>query len=182
MSFNVTRSPSRACCGSLSGKGPLTLLDRRPPTQVCPSNRILTRRGPRHRRASAAGRDRTPLARSHRNNGLAVDQAGPHPQGRGQREPFGEVIAVAGVKGHYVAVALGENAEAVVSPQTVRDCGRVPRHRRPCRTIAALHSENAAGVRVHGSIRRASSIANRCLLKYVQIGGDGPSRSPLDSS
>jgi hypothetical protein len=63
-----------------------------------------------------------------------------------------------------------------------RDCSRVPRHRRPCRTIAALHSENAAGVRVHGSARRASSIANRCLLKYVQIGGDGPSRSPLDSS
>src|SRR4029077_19905605 len=41
---------------------------------------------------------------------------------------------------------------------------------------------NAAGVRVHGSVRRASSIANRCLLKYVQIGGDGPSRSRLDSS
>jgi hypothetical protein len=40
---------------------------------------------------------------------------------------------------------------------------------------------NAAGIRVHGSVRRASSIANRCLLKYILIGGDGPSRSPLDS-
>jgi hypothetical protein len=48
--------------------------------------------------------------------------------------------------------------------------------------VAAPHSENAAGVRVHGSVRRASSIANRCLLKYVHIGGDGPLRSPLDSS
>ena len=27
----------------------------------------------------------------------------------------------------------------------------------------------------------ASSMANRCLLKYILIGGDGPSRSPLDS-
>ena len=34
---------------------------------------------------------------------------------------------------------------------------------------------------VEGSVRRASSIANRCLLKYILIGGDGPSRSPLDS-
>jgi hypothetical protein len=40
---------------------------------------------------------------------------------------------------------------------------------------------NAAGIRVHGSVRRASSIANRCLLKYILIAGDGPSRSPLDS-
>ncbi len=55
------------------------------------------------------------------------------------------------------------------------------RHRRPCRTIAALHSENAAGIRVHGSVRRASSIANRCLLKYTLIAGGGPSRSPLHS-
>ena len=55
------------------------------------------------------------------------------------------------------------------------------RHRRPCRTIAGLHSENAAGIQVRGSVRRASSIANLCLLKYILIGGDGPSRSPLDS-
>ena len=49
---------------------------------------------------------------------LAVDQAGSHRQFgdgcRGEREAIGEVIALAGVKGHAGGVALGENAEAVV--------------------------------------------------------------------
>ena len=43
---------------------------------------------------------------------------------------------------------------AASTRHSASDCGRVPRHRRRCRTIAALHSENAAGIRVHGSVRR----------------------------
>ena len=43
----------------------------------------------------------------------------------------------------------------------------------------ALMTMLAAGI--HASVRHASCIANRCLLKYILIGGDGPSRSPLDS-
>jgi hypothetical protein len=48
-----------------------------------------------------------------------VDPPGSRPQGgdgrRGYREAIGEVLAVARVKCHCAAVALGENAEAVVA-------------------------------------------------------------------
>jgi hypothetical protein len=59
-------------------------------------------------------------------------------------------------------VVVEQRAHAIAQ---YRIGGTEYRDQRPCRTIAALHSENAAGVRVHGSFVRASSIANRCLLK-----------------
>jgi hypothetical protein len=73
----------------------------------------------------------------------------------------------------------------VVEPGTrtvamTRPAGREAQPRRVWRTACAC---DCAVPRRRGAAPRdcASSIANRCLLKYVLIGGDGPSRSPLDS-
>ena len=65
-----------------------------------------------------AGRARTGQAVRVADDGLAVDQAGPHWQlgngGRGQREAISKVIALASVKGHASGIAFRQDAKAIV--------------------------------------------------------------------
>ena len=110
---NAVDRPAQQLC-----EGRFPLLYRRPPQVVAveleqvegAEDHVVTAPAPQqieHRKPVGVADD-----------GLAVDQAGPHRQltdrRRGQREALGKVIPVAGVEPHAAVVALGHDAVAIV--------------------------------------------------------------------